>query len=117
MLLFFKQKTEYERRISDWISDVCSSDLLHNNEMVLGQLQTLLRLDGDTMERINRDLKAASGFQPVAVKEDMTEAEYSTILVRLPELPGIAPQRGFARNYPTGEIGRASWRERVCQDV
>src|SRR3546814_8824703 len=54
------------------------------------------------MERINRDLKAASGFQPVAVKEDMTEAEYSTILVRLPELPGIAPQRGFARNYPTG---------------
>src|SRR3546814_15491025 len=54
------------------------------------------------MERINRDLKAASGFQPVAVKEDMTAAEYSTILVRLPELPGIAPQRGFARTYPTG---------------
>ena len=77
-------------------------DRLHNKEMVLGQLQTLLRLDGDAMERINRDLKAASGFQPVAVKEDMTEAEYSSILVRLPELPGIAPQRGFARNYPTG---------------
>ncbi len=77
-------------------------DRLHNKELVLGQLQTLLRLDGDTMERINRDLKAASGFQPVAIKEDMTEAEYSSILVRLPELPGIAPQRGFARNYPTG---------------
>lgn len=77
-------------------------DRLHNKEIVLGQLQTLLRLDGDTMERINRDLKAASGFQPVAIKEDMTEAEYSSILVRLPELPGIAPQRGFARNYPTG---------------
>ncbi|KTE08955.1 penicillin-binding protein 2 [Sphingopyxis sp. H115] len=77
-------------------------DRLHNRKMVLGQLQTLLRLDGDAMERINRDLKAASGFQPVAVKEDMTEAEYSSILVRLPELPGIAPQRGFARNYPTG---------------
>ncbi|MCA0211466.1 MAG: penicillin-binding protein 2 [Proteobacteria bacterium] len=77
-------------------------DRLHNKELVLGQLQTLLRLDGDAMERINRDLKAASGFQPVAVKEDMTEAEYSSILVRLPELPGVAPQRGFARNYPTG---------------
>jgi penicillin-binding protein 2 len=77
-------------------------DRLHNKELVLGQLQTLLRLDGDAMERINRDLKAASGFQPVAIKEDMTEAEYSSILVRLPELPGIAPQRGFARNYPTG---------------
>jgi penicillin-binding protein 2 len=77
-------------------------DRVHNKDLVLGQLKTLLRLDGDAMERINRDLTAASGFQPVAVKEDMTEAEYSSILVRLPELPGVAPQRGFARNYPTG---------------
>ncbi len=77
-------------------------DRLHNKAFVLSQLRTLLRLDGDTMDRINRDLKAASGFQPVAVAEDMTEAEYASILVRLPEMPGIAPQRGFARNYPTG---------------
>lgn len=77
-------------------------DRLHNKDFVLGQLRTLLQLDGDTMERIQRDLKSASGFQPVAVAEDMTEAEYSSILVRLPELPGVAPQRGFARNYPTG---------------
>src|SRR3546814_5713688 len=27
-ILFFKQKTAYEMRISDWSSDVCSSDLL-----------------------------------------------------------------------------------------
>src|SRR3546814_8905029 len=27
---FFKQKTAYEMRISDWSSDVCSSDLLHH---------------------------------------------------------------------------------------
>src|SRR3546814_7885172 len=26
---FFKQKTAYEMRISDWSSDVCSSDLQH----------------------------------------------------------------------------------------
>src|SRR3546814_3234009 len=26
-VFFFKQKTAYERRISDWSSDVCSSDL------------------------------------------------------------------------------------------
>src|SRR3546814_8091771 len=26
---FFKQKTAYEMRISDWSSDVCSSDLGH----------------------------------------------------------------------------------------
>src|SRR3546814_1609605 len=28
MLFFFKQKTAYEMRISDWSSDVCSSDLI-----------------------------------------------------------------------------------------
>src|SRR3546814_9503596 len=27
MVVFFKQKTAYEMRISDWSSDVCSSDL------------------------------------------------------------------------------------------
>src|SRR3546814_10337381 len=27
-LFFFKQKTAYEMRISDWSSDVCSSDLI-----------------------------------------------------------------------------------------
>src|SRR3546814_2924890 len=27
LFLFFKQKTAYEMRISDWSSDVCSSDL------------------------------------------------------------------------------------------
>src|SRR3546814_2586063 len=33
---FFKQKTAYEVRISDWSSDVCSSDLVfnHNSETV-----------------------------------------------------------------------------------
>src|SRR3546814_1794622 len=28
-VFFFKQKTAYEMRISDWSSDVCSSDLGH----------------------------------------------------------------------------------------
>src|SRR3546814_5801389 len=28
-VFFFKQKTAYEMRISDWSSDVCSSDLRH----------------------------------------------------------------------------------------
>src|SRR3546814_5107077 len=31
-LFFFKQKTAYEMRISDWSSDVCSSDLHHTPE-------------------------------------------------------------------------------------
>src|SRR3546814_6794588 len=30
LFFFFKQKTAYEMRISDWSSDVCSSDLLNH---------------------------------------------------------------------------------------
>src|SRR3546814_9901093 len=33
MCLFFKQNTAYEMRISDWSSDVCSSDLATNEIM------------------------------------------------------------------------------------
>src|SRR3546814_7087706 len=34
VVFFFKQKTAYEMRISDWSSDVCSSDLtFHCNEV------------------------------------------------------------------------------------
>src|SRR3546814_10430168 len=29
-IFFFKQKTAYDMRISDWSSDVCSSDLHHH---------------------------------------------------------------------------------------
>ncbi len=77
-------------------------DRLHDKDNVLGQLETLLQLDGDTMQRIRRDLKAASGYQPVAVAEDIGEAQYASVLVRLPDLSGVAPARSFARNYPTG---------------
>src|SRR3546814_1286592 len=33
---FFKQKTAYEMRISDWSSDVCSSDLIGHDARVPG---------------------------------------------------------------------------------
>src|SRR3546814_6358571 len=38
---FFKQKTAYEMRISDWSSDVCSSDLLGQGGALVANLQTL----------------------------------------------------------------------------
>src|SRR3546814_649623 len=34
LVFFFKQKTAYEMRISDWSSDVCSSDLLQRGRLV-----------------------------------------------------------------------------------
>src|SRR3546814_9180558 len=43
---FFKQKTAYEMRISDWSSDVCSSDLLTRTLVeCLQEAQKLARLD------------------------------------------------------------------------
>src|SRR3546814_8940689 len=36
LMFVFKQKTAYELRISDWSSDVCSSDLLTNRGYYLG---------------------------------------------------------------------------------
>src|SRR3546814_3601299 len=36
LFLFFKQKTAYEMRISDWSSDVCSSDLTTNPDTATG---------------------------------------------------------------------------------
>src|SRR3546814_7996143 len=33
VFFFFKQKTAYEMRISDWSSDVCSSDLLERAKL------------------------------------------------------------------------------------
>src|SRR3546814_3311147 len=37
LIFFFKQKTAYEMRISDWSSDVCSSDLRGERRHGLGQ--------------------------------------------------------------------------------
>src|SRR3546814_6104069 len=41
--LFFKMKTAYEMRISDWSSDVCSSDLRHQDRVVVAD-RHLMRL-------------------------------------------------------------------------
>src|SRR3546814_1339624 len=49
---FFKQKTEYEMRISDWISDVCSSDL---KGAVIG---TVLMLIGQNSRTVAEDVSA-----------------------------------------------------------
>src|SRR3546814_11131076 len=44
-LLFFKQKTAYEMRISDWSSDVCSSDL--DNDVGRNRLRHRSEKDGE----------------------------------------------------------------------
>src|SRR3546814_10606041 len=47
-IFFFKQKTAYEMRISDWSSDVCSSDLTYQ------RADRLPILDGRRRVRLGR---------------------------------------------------------------
>lgn len=77
-------------------------DRLQNAERELEELTKILNLSPDTLERIREDLKGASGFQPVQIAEDMSEEEFAAVSIRLPDLPGVAPARGYMRNYPSG---------------
>src|SRR3546814_6655388 len=62
-VFFFKQKTAYEMRISDWSSDVCSSDLLgvglaHDDVEIVGDHQdTAAEALADAVDQlVERDL-------------------------------------------------------------
>src|SRR3546814_18098017 len=54
VFFFFKQKTAYEMRISDWSSDVCSSDLKFDwpvlRDNVLAEVDRLEGLYGQTLD-------------------------------------------------------------------
>src|SRR3546814_2952058 len=96
-LFFFKQKTAYEMRISDWSSDVCSSDLVDGRT---GRL----RIDGhvETDAEPIRSLVDGSEIRARINLPDGFEYEIAEI--------------GRGRSRST-EIGRASGRERVGQYV
>src|SRR3546814_8689514 len=56
LLFFFKQKTAYEMRISDWSSDVCSSDLLRVilvDQQVPGVPGVIAHTRGDHHDRVD----------------------------------------------------------------
>src|SRR3546814_19880582 len=48
LVFFFKQKTAYEMRISDWSSDVCSSDL-HDYEVKMRSIHRFIE-EGDKVK-------------------------------------------------------------------
>src|SRR3546814_19841357 len=62
VVFFFKQKTAYEMRISDWSSDVCSSDL-----QVTDALTAIA--EGDTPEIAKPMTGLGSGIWELAIKE------------------------------------------------
>src|SRR3546814_5303711 len=100
---FFKQKTAYEMRISDWSSDVCSSDL------------PLLRADqgqaharaGDAAQAVQDVLRSD---RPGYVGHDGAHEGFQA-LVR----GGGRREIAAVHRIHDREIGRASCRERVWQ--
>src|SRR3546814_5537455 len=96
---FFKQKTAYEMRISDWSSDVCSSDLEDDaGRILLALLEHVAHAAGADADEHLDEVRAG----------DREERH-----VRLPR-DGAGEQR-LAGAGRADEIGRASCRDRVCQ--
>src|SRR3546814_10904194 len=92
-LFVFKQKTSYVMRISDWSSDVCSSDL---------------RIAAEGRQR---GPKRKAHAQPAD--------QHLRLRARQNFSAGQCSQRFFRAAETTvhQQIGRASGRERVCQYV
>src|SRR3546814_10389988 len=122
IFFFFKQKTAYEMRISDWSSDVCSSDLI---PLPL-QVKLLRFLQERTIERIggrkaiavdtrivcatHRDLDTMIAQQ--SFRDDLYYrlAEMVVKIPSLAERPGDAVllARHFLHQYAPEQIGRAN---------
>jgi penicillin-binding protein 2 len=71
-------------------------------KQTLTVLTELLNLTVDDVARILDELKVAKGYQPIQVAENVPYENYAAVTVRLPELPGVQPMRGFSRFYPAG---------------
>src|SRR3546814_5888526 len=96
---FFKQKTAYEMRISDWSSDVCSSDL--------AELAYTAFLKGLRFR-----------FERLQLRIDI--AWFAHHKSPLSDYAAMIEEAQFQRSRVAGadwEIGRAACRERVCQYV
>src|SRR3546814_5499799 len=77
LFFFFKQKTAYEMRISDWSSDVCSSDLLADmaTRLEAARLLTMQAAAAyDRGERCDMEAGMAKLFATEAALENATEA-------------------------------------------
>src|SRR3546814_13384657 len=105
---FFKQKTAYEMRISDWSSDVCSSDLLrlsHFRRRKRCGVGSQCNPPCPAHARRTDTADTAQSGSDQAVRPCYPECH---------RLDGRCSAGRLCRLCPT-EIGRASCRERVCQ--
>src|SRR3546814_4566389 len=105
---FFKQKTAYEMRISDWSSDVCSSDLLIFAKSGLAFQRS----------RANRNGELAPLYGVPGLAFQRSRANRNDIRGQVAMPTGLAFQRSRAnRNLPTivivADFGLAFQRSRA----
>ncbi|MFK4004433.1 penicillin-binding protein 2 [Qipengyuania sp. NPDC077563] len=77
-------------------------DRMSDSERTLGELGSILGLSDNNLADVGKKIDEARGFQPVEVATGLDYEQFAAISVRLPDLPGVVPQRGFSRFYPTG---------------
>src|SRR3546814_1666581 len=84
---FFKQKTAYEMRISDWSSDVCSSDLVLVTRLMVSEQAGGPDLDPDVLD--------AAGL--LVVHEGARRLQEPTEHVGDAEMPGLEGDHQMVR--------------------
>lgn len=75
---------------------------LHDPEAAVTMLANLLDFTELQQRDLRDKLEKAAPFQVVPVASGLDYEKFAAVSVRLPELPGVVPQRGFSRYYPTG---------------
>ncbi|MFM7349237.1 MAG: penicillin-binding protein 2, partial [Erythrobacter sp.] len=75
---------------------------LEDAQGTLDRLGELLALEPSRLAEVKDKVAAARGFQPVEVASGLKYEQFAALSVRMPEFPGVVPQRGFSRLYPTG---------------
>ncbi|WP_324827472.1 penicillin-binding protein 2 [Qipengyuania zhejiangensis] len=71
-------------------------------ESTIATLTGILGLDENQAADVMKRIEDSPGFQPVEVASGLAYEKFAAVSVRLPDLPGVVPQRGFSRFYPTG---------------
>jgi penicillin-binding protein 2 len=86
---------------ADFRVDIIPERLI-NPDATITQLGELLRFTPVEVQDLRDKIAKAAGFQPVQVADGLDYDTFAAVSVRLPDLHGVVPQRGFSRYYPTG---------------
>ncbi len=75
---------------------------LSDADAMLDQIGGLLNLEANRIADLKTEVSSSRGFAPIEVASGLNYEEFAALSVRLPDMQGVVPQRGFSRFYPTG---------------